>query len=53
MARRTKCAEEDDVLYGKRTYCYMQRAGVSAWWKRRMRRRERREGKAETREITE
>ncbi|MCW2901557.1 MAG: hypothetical protein JWO67_3822 [Streptosporangiaceae bacterium] len=40
---------EWDTLAGRRFYCYLQRAGVTAGIKRQMRRRERRLGKLESR----
>lgn len=49
MKRKCINGTEQDVVHARRMYCYTQRAGASAWWKRNMRRRERREGKAETR----
>lgn len=47
--RPTRSGDEVDVVYGRRYYCYLQRPGVSAEIKRRMTRRERREGKIEAR----
>jgi hypothetical protein len=49
MKRRCINADEYDLLYGRRHYCYLQRAGATSWIKRKMRRRERREGKQEIR----
>lgn len=51
MTRRAITSAERKVVsrYWRRTYCYLQRAGVTDSIKRQMRRRERREGKAETR----
>jgi hypothetical protein len=49
--RKAVKADEQDVVTGWRRYiCYMDRAGVTSRIKRRMRRRERREGKMEARE---
>jgi len=42
-------ADEWDVLYYRRWYCYLQRAGVKSGIKRQMRRRERRYAKIEIR----
>lgn len=47
--RPTKTADEVDVVYGRRYYCYLQRAGIASGIKRQMRRRERRAGKIEAR----
>lgn len=42
--RRTKLnADENDVHYARRFYCWTQRAGATAATKRRTRRRERRQ----------
>jgi hypothetical protein len=49
MSRRAFTDAEQDVVYMRRWYCYLKRAGVTAGIKRQMRRRERREGKRETR----
>lgn len=51
MKRKTHKWEEYDVVspYWRRVYCYLQRAGVTHRIKRQMRRRERREGKQQTR----
>jgi hypothetical protein len=46
---RAISGDEQDVIEGRRHYCYLQRAGAAAEIKRRMRRRERRAGKAEAR----
>lgn len=49
MKRKAVKADEQDVVTGwRRHLCYMQRAGVTAAIKRRMRRRERHNGKRET-----
>lgn len=46
--RRIITADEQDVYTGwRRIYCWTQRAGATSEVKRRTRRRERREGKAE------
>ena len=45
--RTTKSSTETDALVDHSRYCS---AGVKAYWKRRIRRRERRAGRAETRE---
>ena len=46
MKRRAVKADEHDVTgWARRYLCYLQRAGVTSAIKRRMRRRERREGK--------
>lgn len=42
--RECKNGTEQDVVYARRIYCYLQRAGATSWWKRNMRRCERREG---------
>lgn len=47
MRRKANWAEESDVVYHRRIYCYLTRAGVVSRIKRQMRRRERREGKQE------
>lgn len=48
MKRKAMKFDEQDVVTGwRRHLCYMQRAGVVAKIKRRMRRRERRDGKRE------
>lgn len=49
MKRRVRSGIEQDVVsrYWRRTYCYLQRAGVAAKIKRQIRRRERRDGKRE------
>jgi hypothetical protein len=49
MKRQANWAEESDVVYWRRVYAYLQRAGVTSGIKRQMRRRERREGKQEAR----
>ena len=48
--RFTRTAEENDTFsrVWRRRYCYLQRAGATSKIKRGARRRERREGKAET-----
>lgn len=50
MKRTVLRADEYDVAsrYWRRHYCYLKRAGVASAIKRRMRRRERRQGKTET-----
>lgn len=45
--RKALTAEEQDVVYARRWYCYLQRAGAASAIKRQMRRRERREGRRE------
>lgn len=52
MKRRTVTAAEYDVKYMRRFLCYLQGAGVASGIKRQMRRRERREGKKETRDAS-
>lgn len=47
--RKAVSAEEHDVVYARKWYCYLKRAGATSEIKRRMRRRERREGRAEVR----
>lgn len=50
MKRKAVKADEQDVVTGwRRHLCYMQRAGVVSKVKRRMRRRERHQGKHEIR----
>lgn len=39
-----KGGDEWDVLYGRRHYCYLHRAGVASSIKRKMRRRDRHDG---------
>jgi len=42
MKEPPKGGGEQDVLTGwRRVYCWTQRAGACAWWKRRNRRRQR------------
>mgnify|MGYP003149009620 CR=1 FL=1 len=43
MKQKLKNAGEEDVIFFKRMYCYLQRPGVSSLIKRGMRRRRRRE----------
>lgn len=45
MKRRVRSATEQDVVYARRIYCWLQKAGATAAVKRQIRRRERREGK--------
>lgn len=45
--RRAISGDEQDVVSGRQHYCYLQRPGATDKIKRRMRRRERREGKHE------
>lgn len=45
--RRTISGDEVDVVYGRHRYHYLKRPGAASEIKRRMRRRERHEGKAE------
>lgn len=50
IRRQIKDGDEHDVFTGwRKLYVYTQRAGVTSWVKRKARRRERREGKAEAR----
>ncbi len=50
MSRKIRSAEEEDVFTSwRRLYCWTQRAGACKRVKRRANRRERREGKQETR----
>lgn len=49
VKRKAITADEQDVVGARRFYCYLQRAGVTSEIKRRMRRRERRNGRSETR----
>jgi len=48
--RVCKSAAEVDVVYARKWYCYLRRAGVTSGIKRQMRRRERRHAKIEIRE---
>lgn len=53
MGKKTRrfaktAAEVDTFSSWRRRYCYLQRAGATSKIKRQARRRERREGKAET-----
>lgn len=50
MKRKAVTCEEQDVVYARRWYCYLQRAGATSSIKRGMRRRERREGQQDARE---
>lgn len=53
MPRLAKSWTEWDVVYSRRYYPWLQRPGVTSWWKRKMRRDERRAGKASiTQEVT-
>lgn len=55
MGHRQKLKDgfEWDVLFGRKHYCYLQRAGAASSIKRRMRRRDRRDGKHEAaREVS-
>jgi hypothetical protein len=47
---RLHSAAEVDVVHCRKIYCYLQRAGVTSDIKRRIRRRERQLGKADTHE---
>jgi hypothetical protein len=47
MKRKAITGAEQDVICARRRYCYTQRAGVTAGIKRQMRRRERRQGRAQ------
>lgn len=38
---------EQDVIHARDIYCYTQKSKVCAWWKRNVRRRERRKMKEE------
>jgi hypothetical protein len=49
---RLRRADEYDVVLARHWYCYLQRAGATSNIKRRIRRRERQQGKVETRERT-
>ncbi len=49
MPRKAITVEEQDVVYARRWYCYLKNAGAASGIKRQMRRRERREGRAEAR----
>jgi hypothetical protein len=52
VSRQIKSAAEQDVhTRWRRLYCYTQRAGVTSKIKRQTRRRERREGKRETKDY--
>ncbi len=45
--RKTVSGDEQDVVNARQHYCYLQRPGATDKIKRRMRRRERHEGKRE------
>ncbi len=47
MSRQAIGFGECDVVYGKGVYTWTMRPGARSWWKRRMRRRERRQGRQE------
>lgn len=49
MKRRVVGGDEWDMIYARRHYCYLQRAGVTDQIKRRIRRRERQDGKRDVR----
>ena len=53
MKQKLKESDEYDLLYAKDLYGYLDRAGVSASIKRRMRRRARHEGIQRTRVYSE
>ena len=54
MKRKAKHADEYDVISSwRKYYCYLARAGATNAIKTRMRRRERREARAEIRKGTE
>lgn len=44
---------EQDCIYARQVYCYTRRPGVVSAAKRAIRRRERRNAKAEAREVAE
>ncbi len=50
MKRRVISGDEQDVVYARHLLCVFQRAGVASATKRKIRRRERQEGKREVRE---
>lgn len=50
MKRRTKTWAQQDVVHARHMYVYLGKPGVTAGIKQQMRRRERREGKRETRD---
>jgi hypothetical protein len=50
LKRKLISGDEYDVVYGRRFLCAFQRAGVASATKRKIRRRERQEGKREARE---
>lgn len=47
-----RSSAEQDVIYARDVYCWTQRPGATAWWKRNIRRRERRDGRREAREAS-
>ncbi len=49
MKRECKRMAEHDVVYNRRYYCWTQRAGATAAWKKIMRRRERHQGNRQAR----
>ena len=42
-----KASAEWDILYGRRFYCYLTRAGTTRYWKNRINRRSRQKAKRE------
>ncbi len=50
MKQRLKMGDEWDVLYARKIYCYLQRAGAASEVKIRLRRRSRHDARRDLRE---